>query len=73
VSADVQQEAAMMQVEVMTASLAFHVAEQELAECGITGSPADVLAWMNASERQKRNWMLAYAVLAGTEPAWKSR
>jgi hypothetical protein len=50
-----------MQAQVLTESLACTVAARELAELGITASPADISAWLSADQRQRRRLALSWA------------
>ncbi len=73
-SPDAEQEAAILHAEVLTSSLACHAAERELSELGITASPADVFAWLIASNRQRRELSLQWATyVSNGDPEWKGR
>jgi hypothetical protein len=57
---------------VLTAQAERIVATRELADMGITGSPADVSVWVKATPKQQRNLSMAWVALIGTpEPEWK--
>jgi hypothetical protein len=58
---------------VLTAQAQRIVATRELADMGITGSPADVSAWIAATPKQQRSLSLAWVALIGTEPDWKKQ
>jgi len=56
----------------LTAQMQNIVATRELADMGITGSPADLSAWLAATPKQQRSLALAWVALIGTpEPDWK--
>jgi hypothetical protein len=68
-------EGELLLIRIMAAQLQVSEAESELAELGITTpSPADVVAWINASPKQRESLAVSWAVLQTTrEPEWKSR
>jgi hypothetical protein len=64
----------VLEAEVITAAFGISVAENELADFGITASPADALAWLGVSSRTRRHLALEWATyVAKGDPAWKAR
>jgi hypothetical protein len=56
----------------LTAQVQTIVATRELLDMGITASPADVSAWLEATPKQKRSLALAWLAMIGTPgPDWK--
>jgi hypothetical protein len=66
-------EADELALVVLTAQAERVVATRELADMGITASPADASVWAKATPKQQRSLALAWVALIGTpEPEWKN-
>jgi hypothetical protein len=66
--------AATYLAEVLASQVRYRQAVDDLHELGITASPADALAWLTMSAKEREQSTVLYAMLlAAREPAWKGR